>query len=282
MSFPPQLDHIIILVPYSTLASIPKSISSAFHVSAGGRHADNKTENRLIILRDGVYLELIAFINDDPELKKGHWWGELPNGIIDFAFTSKDVDDLTTPGGVKDRLDKVKGGLGVGYDEPKAGGRKRPDGKEVKWFVTFPRGLKEHETVRRGSVPFWCHDVTDRELRVPAHDTTATTHPSNAVGVKEVVLGVSKSKLPEFSKTYAAISGSEDEKTESGDSSYVVGTPFAGERSAKVSLEALEGDEARVLKLVVGTTGETHERPEDIDEAFGGGNKIKIQFSSGP
>lgn len=41
---------------------------------AGGKHADGKTENKLILFRDGTYLELIAFVNDDPEKRKGHWW----------------------------------------------------------------------------------------------------------------------------------------------------------------------------------------------------------------
>lgn len=37
------------------------------------RHGDNKTENKLIIFADGSYIELIAFIDDDPGLREGHW-----------------------------------------------------------------------------------------------------------------------------------------------------------------------------------------------------------------
>jgi hypothetical protein len=66
--------HIIILVPYELLTSPPSWLTSAFTVSPGGRHADNRTENRLILLADGSYIELIAFINDDPALREGHWW----------------------------------------------------------------------------------------------------------------------------------------------------------------------------------------------------------------
>lgn len=66
--------HIIILVPYELLTSPPSWLTSAFTISPGGRHADNRTENRLILLADGSYIELIAFINDDPALRKGHWW----------------------------------------------------------------------------------------------------------------------------------------------------------------------------------------------------------------
>ncbi|MBE7180065.1 MAG: VOC family protein, partial [Terriglobus roseus] len=72
MTSPLQLDHIIILVPHSLLASIPSSLSNAFTISPGGRHADGATENVLVVLRDGVYLELIAFA--DEARKPDHWW----------------------------------------------------------------------------------------------------------------------------------------------------------------------------------------------------------------
>jgi hypothetical protein len=74
MPFPHlSLDHIIILVPYATLQTPPHWITSNFTFTPGGRHADGKTENRLICFQDGSYLELIAFINDDLKLREGHW-----------------------------------------------------------------------------------------------------------------------------------------------------------------------------------------------------------------
>ena len=92
----PSSSHIIILVPYEFLTSPPSWLTSAFTLSPGGRHADNRTENRLILLADGSYIELIAFINDDPALREGHWWvsakrielGILPNKLTNLSPTT--------------------------------------------------------------------------------------------------------------------------------------------------------------------------------------------------
>ena len=68
-----QLDHVILLLPYQDLLNPPSWLTSNFIVSPGGLHADGKTENRLVLFEDGTYLELIAFINDDPVRRQGHW-----------------------------------------------------------------------------------------------------------------------------------------------------------------------------------------------------------------
>jgi hypothetical protein len=44
------------------------------------------------------------------------------------------------------------------------GGRKRPDGVEMVWEITAPRKWNELEDGM--SRPFFCGDVTSRELRV--------------------------------------------------------------------------------------------------------------------
>src|SRR3954454_7959124 len=96
------LDHIIILLPHSTLEQLPSSLNSAFTVIPGGRHADGLTENKLIVFSDGTYLELIAFLpSTTPALRAAHWWGNKHPGIIDFAYTSPSVDDLKE---VRERL----------------------------------------------------------------------------------------------------------------------------------------------------------------------------------
>jgi hypothetical protein len=182
------LDHIIVLLPAKALDNLPKPFTEAFTITPGGTHADGKTYNKLVVLESGVYLEFIAFVNDDPSRKEGHWWGRKPPGtIVDWALTSKDVKDI-------ERLADV--GL---YDSPRAGGRKRPDGKNVEWFVTFPRAGTE-----RGSVPFFCHDVTPRELRVPAE---LTGHPSNVTGVRHLVVVAAKEKISGIAEAYTAILG---------------------------------------------------------------------------
>lgn len=92
MSSAPQIDHIVLLLPYALVTSPPEWLTSAFTISPGGRHADNRTENRLILFADGSYLELIAFINDDPEKREGHWWVSALNRLKVLKWC---VHDLT-------------------------------------------------------------------------------------------------------------------------------------------------------------------------------------------
>ena len=125
----PQLDHIVILVPHATLLNPPDWITNNFTLSPGGRHGDNKTENKLIVFQDGSYLELIAFIDDLPEHRKGHWW-DKPFGIVDYAFTTQDDPDKQYAEMTK-RLDGNP--LGVGFVEPKSGSRLREDGERISW-----------------------------------------------------------------------------------------------------------------------------------------------------
>ncbi|KAI1326833.1 hypothetical protein F5Y16DRAFT_373551 [Xylariaceae sp. FL0255] len=190
-----QLDHVVVLVPYDTLIHPPAWITSNFTLSPGGRHADNKTENRLVLFQDGTYLEFIAFINDDPEKRKGHWW-DKPYGVVDFALTAKKGIDHES---LRTRLEKS--GTGVSYSEPQNGGRVT-DGKDIKWRVTFPQGAE------RGSVPFFCEDVTDRHWRVPVSKEN-TTHPSGALGMAGMIIRV-KEGLKRLSSATAAIIGVEE------------------------------------------------------------------------
>jgi len=52
---------------------------------------------------------------------------------VDFAFTGLDYDNLVA------RLEKTD--TGISYEKPRAGGRIKPDGAELKWEVTFPMGV---------------------------------------------------------------------------------------------------------------------------------------------
>lgn len=176
------------------MENLPKAFTDAFTITPGGTHADGKTHNKLVILGSGVYLEFIAFVRDDTKLKEGHWWGKKSAGtIIDWALTSSDVSDVKhlTESGI--------------YDEPRSGGRERGDGKEVKWFVTFPDA-----SIERGSVPFFCHDDTPRELRVPIE---GIKHPSGATGVAKVVVVAATDKVADIAKTYTTILGKSEGST---------------------------------------------------------------------
>ncbi|KAH6713648.1 glyoxalase-like domain-containing protein [Leptodontidium sp. 2 PMI_412] len=208
-----HLDHIIVLVPYASLADPPAWITKNFTITPGGQHADCKTENRLICFRDGSYIELIAFVNDDPGNREGHGWGDRQFGIIDFAFTHSTGDASTLFSELQERLDSVKwkeGEAKVEYEPPRAGGRKRPDGIDVKWTVTWPVVSTGYQ---RGELPFFCHDVTPRSVRVPVSEE-AITHSSGVYGIKQLTIFVPESRVGPLSRAYTAIAGVPDSSSE--------------------------------------------------------------------
>jgi hypothetical protein len=195
---PPKacLDHIIILVPYADVLNPPKWVTDNFTITPGGRHADNKTENKLILFQDGSYIELIAFIDDEPKHREGHWWGEKKNGIIDFACTT-DEDAVVHWTMMNERLKKAGGDMR--YSAPRQGGRVKDTGENVIWKVTFPP-----TSVRRGELPFFCHDVTSRNLRVPI-TAESVKHPSGAYGIKSLHVMLSSERALELGDVYPAV-----------------------------------------------------------------------------
>lgn len=199
----PSLDHIILLLPHAHLTHPPAWLTANFTLTPGGRHADGRTENALIAFRDGTYIELIAFIDDSPAHRAGHWWGTAPYGLIDWALTSASATDTAA---LNRRLarDDPAAALGLRYAAPAAGGRTRPDGRELSWLVSFPVG------VPRGAAPFFVHDVTPRGLRVPG-GAAATTHPCGAVGIARVTQLVRRDGAAAYLAAYAAIADSRAE-----------------------------------------------------------------------
>lgn len=151
------IDHLVIVV--RDLADATRDYAAlGFAVTPGGTHADGQTHNALVAFADGVYLELIAFI--DPAKPSGHyWWPRLAEGegLEDFCLLS---DDLAS-----DAAQWQAAGLAA--QGPSAGGRQRPDGQQLQW-----------QTVRFGqpadaaTLPFVIQDVSPRALRVP----TASAH----------------------------------------------------------------------------------------------------------
>lgn len=143
---PAQLDHVVLLLPYRDLVKLPSWISDRFTITSGGKHADGKTENRLILFRDGTYLELIAFIRDDPQKRKGHRW-DKDFGIVDYALTTRIDFDFAK---LQERL--KESGAGITYAEPAERGRVTLEKRHVKWKDTIPQGVEP------GVVPSWIHD----------------------------------------------------------------------------------------------------------------------------
>ena len=158
-----SLDHLVVLV-----RDLDRAVGDygalGFEVTLGGEHADGLTRNALIPFEDGTYLELVAFV--DPEDTRDNIWGWRPflrrgGGLIDYCAAS---DDL---GADVRRLED----LGFAVDGPTEGGRRLPDGAEIRW-----RTARVRQDGRL--LPFLIEDLTPRERRVPAAE-----HPNGARGI---------------------------------------------------------------------------------------------------
>ena len=69
----------------------------------------------------------------------------------------------------------------VRYDPEVPGGRTRPDGVEIKWELSTPAHWGEKMGASR--LPFFCGDITPRELRVYApHLRVAIYHTNHFTG----------------------------------------------------------------------------------------------------
>jgi hypothetical protein len=202
-----SLDHLILFLPSSPtthLPLIPPFLTQNFTLTPGGVHADGITSNTLILLADGCYIELVSFI--DPSKAAEHWWGPDASfvGWKDWCLTNE-----LTP---EANHEKVEDSHGV----PVRGGRKRVDGVDVQWAVTFPKGGNGGQGIR-GRVPFFCHDVTERSVRVPI-DKEKTKHSCGAVGVRELTVVVrDQGMLEDTKRVYGSILRNGRSGTEGGE-----------------------------------------------------------------
>lgn len=202
------LDHIIHLSPPGKLNdTISHFKELGFEVFPGGTHADGLTENALVVLADGVYIELIQFtqpVSAYPEgsearhKRETHWWASMKeNGWIDFA-----LGDLTEGAGslvaeaINARARDEEDAANVRYDEGIEGGRVKPDGETIRWVVTFPS-----KSLTRGGVPFFCKDLTPRERRVPRLAPVAGTDTviNGHCQIGALTLKADKTKFQEYS-----------------------------------------------------------------------------------
>ncbi len=177
-----KLDHLVILVSDLDTA-IEDYQALGFTVTPGGTHADGATHNALVAFADGVYLELIAFLREAPEHR---WWRHTASGegLIDFALLPDDTGKV---------IEQARS-RGLNMTGPTDGGRKRPDGEELRWQTGLPPS---------GNLPFLCGDVTLRSLRVPEGE--ARKHANDVVGVAGVTVAVED--IAVACEEYAALLG---------------------------------------------------------------------------
>ena len=182
-----RLDHLVILVP--DLDEVVEDYGRlGFGVTPGGEHADGLTRNALVPFRDGTYLELVSFLNpDDARDNVWGWRAFLPRGgLVDYCVASE---------GLSEDVGRLRR-LGFEVDGPTEGGRRLPDGEEIRW--------RSASVVQEGrTLPFLIEDVTPRERRVPAGP--ATEHPNGATGILR--LEISAHDARGASENLAALTG---------------------------------------------------------------------------
>lgn len=235
-----QLDHIIVLVSQADFENVPSWLSDNFTIIEGGTHSKGTSRNKLIIFKDGTYLELFSWVDPQPDGVEPHAdfpsWADKSEGyIIDWALTGADAhgkyDEVTSR--LKEMLSQGEK-LNVTYDEPLAGGRRRKDGEELRWVTIRPRRLHTRDGSSPPDVPFFCHDISNRVLRVPYTEGSmegwpkVVTHPCGAVGVSSVTVEVPSAELESFAKLYEAILGTTANQLKEGERtiySFEIGSP---------------------------------------------------------
>ncbi|KIW45479.1 uncharacterized protein PV06_03870 [Exophiala oligosperma] len=220
-------DHVILLLSTHDFENLPAWLSDNFNVIEGGTHAGGSSRNKLIIFADGTCIELLNWITEPKEFFD---WASKSPGLIDFALTTPQTAQ-ETHAAVTKRLESAggdgdgdvdgdgDGGLGIRFKQPLFGGRKRKDGQQCEWYVTkpmvdneapnVPKPIDRYFPTGRLDTPFFCHDVTDRNLRVPSTDTSISTHPCGAKGIMSVDVVVPEPRIKSYMKLYSSVTGAD-------------------------------------------------------------------------
>ncbi|TFK46356.1 hypothetical protein OE88DRAFT_1638375 [Heliocybe sulcata] len=260
------LDHIVHLTPPGTVAEATEQWRSlGFTVVPGGTHADGLTSNALVVLQDGVYIELISFVHPISYYPPGsparlaqerHPWGHQEPGWIDYAFlgTSEKLSEV-----INDRAQHEKSGVEYLPEQP--GGRARPDGKVLKWRITAPK--------TRGTWPFFCGDVTPREWRVPLKPESNAVHPSGALGVAHARLLADDTLMSDLKHHFASIIGEPP----------VQNDPLTWTLSSPNSLQTDQASGTKVpAPLLLLTLPENHEEETYLKERGSGLYELAFWF----
>ena len=122
---------------------------------------------------DGAYIELLCFTHPEShyppsspsrKARLHQPWANKACGWVAYALLgappSSPLPPLSTL--LNERLRNV--GSSTRYEGDVAGGRRRSDGIEIRWKVTPPAKWSEKDGGTR--LPFFCGDLTPRELRV--------------------------------------------------------------------------------------------------------------------
>ena len=246
-----RLDHLVILV-----RDLDRAVRGyeelGFALTPGGEHADGLTRNALIPFKDGSYLEVVAFV--DPEDRRDNVWGwrrflSSGGGLIDYCAAS---DDLAADVG---RL----GEQDFAVDGPTDGGRRLPDGREIRWLIA-----RIHQEGRL--LPFLIEDLTPRDLRVPGG--SSAEHPNGALGIRN--LEIATPDAEGALRALATLTGSSGGPTNLGTCLLTVVTPEQGD-DVRHRLDAT-GPGPFAVGLATGMPG----REEELDRRLSQGVSIRL------
>ena len=178
-----SLDHVVIAVADLDIA-VSDYRALGFTVYPGGVHHGGVSHNALVIFADGSYFELIAYRQAAPDVR---WWQVLSKageGFVDFALLPQNTE----------RDAEAARSRGLDLTGPIAGGRLRLDGERLDWQIVRPKTT---------DLPFWCGDVTPRNLRVP--EGAMRNHANGVSGIASLKIAVSD--VGKSAARYAALAG---------------------------------------------------------------------------
>lgn len=199
------VDHIVVLVSESDFKNPPPWLADNFTIIEGGTHARGTSRNKLIVFKDGTYVELFSWVSGK-DRSDFPAWADRPEGeIIDFALTNLPEGSAEiSHEAINSRLRQISNGdFNVQYDNLRPGGRRRMDGEQLSWKTTRPRASGNKPCWL--DVPFFCHDSTPRVLRVPCDDDTITTHPCGVVGIANIEVDLPEPLFEQYAKVYRAV-----------------------------------------------------------------------------
>lgn len=131
-----EIDHLVVRAPSLEVGVEAVERRTGVRAAAGGAHPGMGTHNALISLGPTAYLEIIAPDPAQPLPPGGRPFGVSDTGGVEL------VNFAVHPTGGADIDSVVEAARAIGHDlgPIAAMSRRRPDGRELEWRLTFPPG----------------------------------------------------------------------------------------------------------------------------------------------
>ena len=125
------IDHLVFCVPNLKKAMQQLSDKCGVEVVYGGQHTTKGTENALLNLGNGAYLELLAIDATNTAIAPPRWMGV--DVVNRFTFTRWAIksNDLTTDVAILKKANPLMG-------EVFTGSRQKTDGSTLRWSMALP------------------------------------------------------------------------------------------------------------------------------------------------